>query len=112
MNNIVHGLEVRPLADFTGIDPDVVIMVVNAYKERGYEIEPVIFDNNVNVIRALNDGALDASLGVHKPFMEKFNADNEGGLVMVDWPGEWRSSAYVGKILDSEDTMQCYGATS
>ncbi len=53
-------------------------------KERGYEIEPVIFDNNVNVVRALNDGALDASLGVHKPFMEKFNADNEGDLVMVE----------------------------
>lgn len=52
-------------------------------KEKGYEIEPVIFDNNVNVIRALNDGSVDASLGVHKPFMEKFNAENKGDLVMV-----------------------------
>lgn len=31
MDNIVHGLELRPLRDFTEADPDVVIMVINAY---------------------------------------------------------------------------------
>jgi D-methionine transport system substrate-binding protein len=53
-------------------------------ESKGYEVEPVIFDNNVNVIRATNDGGVDASLGVHKPFMEKFNADNKGDLVMLE----------------------------
>lgn len=53
-------------------------------RERGYDIEPVVFDNNVNVIRVLNDGGVQASLGVHKPFMEKFNAENNGDLVMVE----------------------------
>ena len=31
MDHIVHGLELRPLADFKDADPDVVILVINAY---------------------------------------------------------------------------------
>ena len=46
-------------------------------ESKGYKVEPIIFDNNVNVIRSANDGGIDAALGVHKPFMEKFNADNK-----------------------------------
>lgn len=33
--------------------------------------------------QVLNDDGVDTSLGGHKPFMENFNADNNGDLVMV-----------------------------
>ncbi len=46
-------------------------------------IELVLFDKNVDAIRAIQDGSADAGLAVHKKFMEKFNAENKGKLVMV-----------------------------
>lgn len=52
-------------------------------REQGYEPEVVVIEGNVNLIRLTNDKGLDASLGVHMPFMEKFNQDNKGELVMV-----------------------------
>jgi D-methionine transport system substrate-binding protein len=52
-------------------------------KERGLNVQLVIVDNNVNVIRAVNDGSVDAGLGVHIKFMENFNRQNNGKLAMV-----------------------------
>ena len=57
--------------------------VVNELKDK-YAIELTLFDNNVNAIRAVNDGSADASLAVHKPFMEKFNSENSGDLTMIE----------------------------
>jgi D-methionine transport system substrate-binding protein len=50
---------------------------------QGFETELVLIEGNVNVIRSVNDHSVDAGLGVHKAFMEKFSNDNKGDLVMV-----------------------------
>lgn len=52
-------------------------------KEQGLNVELVIVDNNVNVIRSVNDGSVDAGLGVHIKFMDSFNQKNSGHLAMV-----------------------------
>ncbi|MFV0481117.1 MAG: MetQ/NlpA family ABC transporter substrate-binding protein [Campylobacteraceae bacterium] len=52
-------------------------------KEQGFDVELVIVSGNVNVIRATNDGSTDAASGVHIKFMENFNKQNGGDLVMI-----------------------------
>lgn len=49
-----------------------------------YDIEIVLFDKNVDAIRATQDGSADAALAVHKKFMEKFNEENNGTLIMIE----------------------------
>ena len=46
-------------------------------------IELVLFDKNVDAIRATQDGSTDAALAVHKKFMEKFMAPSEGNSFRV-----------------------------
>ncbi|AWH87345.1 MetQ/NlpA family ABC transporter substrate-binding protein [Limnobaculum parvum] len=52
-------------------------------KEHGLNVELVMMDNNVNIIKAVNDGSVNAGLGVHSKFMESFNQKNNGKLAMV-----------------------------
>lgn len=52
--------------------------------EHGLNVELVMMDNNVNIIRAINDGSVDAGVGVHSKFMDNFNKQNNGKLVMVE----------------------------
>lgn len=53
-------------------------------KQQGLDVELVIMAGNVNVIRAVNDGSVDAALGVHIKFMDSFNQQNNGHLAMVE----------------------------
>lgn len=53
-------------------------------KSQGVDATLILMDGNVNVIRAVNDGSADAALGVHLRFMNNFNAQNNGNLVMVE----------------------------
>ncbi|GKX53127.1 MetQ/NlpA family ABC transporter substrate-binding protein [Budvicia aquatica] len=52
-------------------------------KQHGLNVELVMMDNNVNIIKSVNDGSVDAGVGVHSKFMESFNQQNNGKLVMV-----------------------------
>lgn len=54
-----------------------------AKDNKGITVEMSLIDGNVNIIRAVQDGSIDAGLGVHSKFMEKFNQENKGSLVMV-----------------------------
>ena len=53
------------------------------FQKRGYEEKLILVDSNVSVLKSVNDGSVDAAMAVHKPFMEKFNKENNGDLVMV-----------------------------
>lgn len=53
-------------------------------KQQGLDVELVIMAGNVNVIRAVEDGSVDAGLGVHIKFMDSFNQQNNGHLAMVE----------------------------
>lgn len=54
------------------------------FQKRGFEEKLVLVDSNVGVLKSVNDGSVDAAMAVHKPFMEKFNKENNGDLVMVE----------------------------
>lgn len=62
----------------------LVEAVIPVMKEKGYNVEFEMFDNNVNTLYATNDGSVDALFLVHKPFMENFNSSNDGDLVMIE----------------------------
>lgn len=57
---------------------------VPVMEEQGYTVKYQVFDNNMNTLAACNDGSVDAVFVVHKPFMESFNAGNDGDLVMIE----------------------------
>ena len=55
----------------------------NEFQKRGFKEKLILVDSNVSVLKSVNDGSVDAAMAVHKPFMEKFNKENNGDLVMV-----------------------------
>lgn len=52
-------------------------------KEKGYEVEISLFDNNTLCVTAANDGSTDGTFNQHIKFIESFNSANDGDLVMV-----------------------------
>jgi D-methionine transport system substrate-binding protein len=54
----------------TEITETILSPALPLLKEQGLNVKLVIVDNNVNVIQAVNDGSVDAGLGVHIKFME------------------------------------------
>ncbi|MFD1801088.1 MetQ/NlpA family ABC transporter substrate-binding protein [Mixta tenebrionis] len=67
----------------TEITERILAPALPLLKEKGFNIETVIVDNNVNVLRAINDASVDAGLGVHIKFMQSFNQKSHGQLAMV-----------------------------
>lgn len=63
---------------------DLVAAAVPVMAEKGYNLTYQLFDNNVNTLVAANDGSVDGVMVVHRPFMENFNASNDGDLVMAE----------------------------
>jgi D-methionine transport system substrate-binding protein len=55
----------------------------NEFQKRGFKEKLILVDSNISVLKSVNDGSVDAAMAVHKPFMEKFNKENNGDLVMV-----------------------------
>ena len=53
------------------------------FQKRGFTEKLILVDSNIAVLKSVNDGSVDAAMAVHKPFMEKFNKENNGDLVMV-----------------------------
>lgn len=76
---------VKKTITFGVVEPSLPVLeaALPYIESKGYKLDIHLIEGNVNVIRAVNDGGVEAGLGVHKKFMEKFNADNNGDLVMV-----------------------------
>lgn len=53
-------------------------------KEKGYEVEISLFDNNTLCVTAANDGSTDGTFNQHIKFIESFNQTNQGDLVMME----------------------------
>lgn len=66
------------------------------------DIELVLVDKNVDAIRAVQDGSADGALAVHKKFMEMFNQENNGTLVMMQ-PYAWHTP--IGLYSDKFDSL-------
>lgn len=54
------------------------------FEKLGWKSEFVVFDSNVLPITACNDGSLDISYNQHIKFMQNFNKNNNGDLVMIE----------------------------
>ena len=50
----------------------------------GYDVEVVAFDDAMTVDIATFEGSIDFNLYQHKPYLDNFNAANDGDLVMVE----------------------------
>ena len=62
---------------------DVVKKAGEVAAEEGYTVELVQVSDNVQYNRLVADGEADASFAQHKPFMEKYNQENDADLVHV-----------------------------
>ena len=62
---------------------DVVKKAGEVAAEEGYTVELVQVSDNVQYNRLVADGEADASFAQHKPFMEKYNHENDADLVHV-----------------------------
>lgn len=62
---------------------DVVKKAGEVAAEEGYTVELVQVSDNVQYNRLVADGEADASFAQHKPFMEKYNQENDANLVHV-----------------------------
>jgi len=67
------------------------------------DVEIVLVDKNVDAIRAVQDGSADGALAVHKRFMESFNEENNGTLVMMQ-PYSWHTP--IGLYSDKYDSVE------
>lgn len=62
----------------------IVQIIADGMKEKGYTVEPVLFDQNNMPCTALKDGEIDGVILNHKPWMETFNKENNCELVMAE----------------------------
>lgn len=62
----------------------VLQWVKEGLKDKGYNVEVIMFDANQLPATALKDGDLDGILANHKPWMETFNKENNADLAMVE----------------------------
>jgi D-methionine transport system substrate-binding protein len=77
---------------------DVVLAAADAIEE-GYEIELVEVSDYVTANTIVNDGDVDANFSQHVPYMETFNAANDGTLTAVQ-PVYNFVIAFYSKTLD------------
>ena len=75
------------------------------FEKLGYDVETIIVDLNVNILKAIQDGSADAGLGVHKKFMEQFNNENKGTLQMAEPYGFSTGMAIYSDKYDSLDEL-------
>lgn len=50
----------------------------------GYDVEVVVIDDTVSVDVSTMEGSTDFNIYQHKPYMDNFNAANDGDLVMIE----------------------------
>lgn len=67
----------------SGVLCDIVDFGAHWIAEHGIKTERVYMDNAVNILHAVNDGSVDAALGVHEKFLAYFNKKNNSNLVMI-----------------------------
>lgn len=113
---VVAGL--AACSDTPAAQSDVVVLKVAAHAppmtdvvtaaaesiEDGYRIELVEVADYVQPNVMLNAGEIDANFVQHEPFMEEFNAKNNGSLVKVQ-PVYMTVIAFYSRTLDSLDDL-------
>lgn len=72
-------------------------------KKQGYTIEMVRVNDNVQYNTLLNNKEVDANFSQHEPFMEEYNAANNGNLVMVQKVYDARVGFYSKEYTDLAD---------
>ncbi len=66
------------------LNEPAVKVVSEMMKEKGYEMEVVVFDGNNLPAIALKDGSIDGLMLNHLPWIKTFNQQNNSKLVMVE----------------------------
>lgn len=87
---------------------DVVLAAGEAIEE-GYEIELVEIADYITTNVTLQNGDVDASFSQHEPFMEEFNAGNDGDLMAVQPVYNFTIAFYSNSLDDIADLPE--GAT-
>lgn len=66
------------------LNEPVVKLISEMMKEKGYDMEVVVFDGNNLPAIALKDGSIDGLMLNHLPWIKTFNQQNNSKLVMVE----------------------------
>lgn len=66
------------------VSEPIVKFIAEGVKDKGIEIETVLYDGNHLPVTALKDGSLDGVILNHKPWLETFNKENNSNLIMPE----------------------------
>lgn len=95
--------EVLKVASHTNPMTDILELIKDDLKEKGYNLEVVKVTDNVQANVALNNKEVDANFFQHEPFMQQFNAGNNGKLVKITPVYNAIVSFYSKNIKDIKD---------
>ena len=101
-NKIIVGASSTPHGE-------ILEQVKDALKEKGYELEIVIYDDYVLPNQALADGTLDANYFQHTPYLNSYNESNKTDLVSAGLI-HYEPFGLYGNGVDSLDNIK-KGAT-
>lgn len=88
-----------------GPHADIVAKAAEVAKGKGLEVEVVEFSDYVTPDISLNDGALDAAVYQHEPFLRNFNAE-KGTKLAVAAPAVVQPMGFYSKRIHSIDEIK------
>lgn len=97
LQSIKIASHVSPMTDILHLIEDIV-------KEKGYKLELLEVSDNVQANIALKNKEIDANFFQHEPFMQMFNKGNNASLVRIT-PVYNALVAFYSKNYDSIDTL-------
>ena len=97
-------LEVIKVASHVSPMTDILKLLEDQLKEKGYKLELLEVSDNVQANIALKNEEVDANFFQHEPFMQMFNKGNEASLVRVT-PVYNALVAFYSKDYDSIDAL-------
>ena len=97
-------LEVIKVASHVSPMTDILKLLEDQLKEKGYKLELLEVSDNVQANIALKNEEVDANFFQHEPFMQMFNKGNDASLVRVT-PVYNALVAFYSKDYDSIDAL-------
>lgn len=86
------------------ITEPLIQILKEGMKDKGYNIEPIVFDGNHLPAEALTNGEINGVILNHKPWMEKYNLENDTHLAMPEpYMYHSRIDMYSSKFDSYED---------
>lgn len=98
-----RGDKIIKVASQTTPMTDVVEKAAEVAKKDGWEIQLVRVNDNIQYNELLNNKEVDANFAQHEPFMQKFNEEKNGNLVVIQKIYDAKVGYYSKNYKDTAD---------